>query len=213
MRTWWHSSLTIASTLLAHTASAKPAASPSPVGAAIPAEAGAAPASATRLTPPSPPTTWDEPPEPPAPPPRAAPPPEHWYGWQILVSDAASLTLAVATQQTWLAAPGYLVAPPLIHMFHGQNTRALASAGMRIGLPLLGYAIAVEGSQSCSSSDLSSCDVGMVVLGFIVGISAVGIDPALAYEPLEPSERHGSSFFPQILISDREARFGLMGSF
>lgn len=207
MHGWWHWGLTIAGLLLAHTGRAEQSAPLAPAGSALPAERGAAPAAMTPA-----PTNWDEPPEPPPAPPPPAPPREHWYGWQILLSDATSLTLGVATSETWVAAPGYLLVPPLIHAFHGQGTRALASAGMRIGLPLLGYTIASEGLRGCWSDEGSACNPGLFVIGFIVGISAVGIDPALAYEP-QPSERTGSSFVPRILISDREARFGLAGSF
>ena len=197
--------------LLAHAASAEQADTAAPVRDALPAESGNAPVSAASATPPPPTSSWVEPADEPSAPPPAPSPREHWYGWQLLMSDATSMTLALATQESWLAASGYLLAPPLIHVFHGQGTRALASAGMRIGLPLLGYAIAVEGSRGCSGSDTTACDVGMVAMGLLVGISAVGIDAALAYEPVKPSER--SSLVPQILVSDREARFGVAGSF
>src|SRR5262245_3787576 len=89
------------------------------------------PSTAALAAPPA--TTRSEPPEPPAAAPPAAAPAEHWYGWQILLSDLASLTLGVASQQSIVFGAGYIAAPPLIHVLHGQGTRALASAGMRIG--------------------------------------------------------------------------------
>jgi len=223
MRTSWHWGLGMGGILLAHTASAEQGDAAASVGAgaqsaagpAVALEPAVAPVSAASVTPAPALSTWGEPPEQPSAAPRAAPPPERWYGWQILVSDAASLTFGLASSQGWPAAAGYLVAPPLIHVFHGQGTRALASAGMRIGLPLVGYAIAVEGGRSCSSGDFgpSFCEIGTLVLGFVVGISALGLDPAFAYEPVKVTERTRASVAPQILISDRQTRFGLVGSF
>jgi hypothetical protein len=208
------------SILLAHSASAEEGAAPaaaadSRAGPAAALEPEVAPVSAASGAPAAASTTWDEPPEQPAAAPHTVPPRERWYGWQILVSDLASITLGVATEQELVFGVGYVVAPPLIHLFHGQGTHALASAGMRIGLPLLGYAIAVEGARGCSDPGFvpSFCGLGAFVVGFIVGVSAVGIDPAFAYEPLEPTERAHSSFAPQISISHRQARFGLVGSF
>src|SRR3954462_8836215 len=117
--------------LLAHTASAEQGDTAASVGAgaqgpAVALEPGVAAASAASVTPAPALSTWAELPEQPSAPPRAAPARERWYGWQILVSDAASLTFGLASSQGWLAAAGYLVAPPLIHVFHGQGTRALA---------------------------------------------------------------------------------------
>jgi hypothetical protein len=152
-------------------------------------------------------------PEKPAATPRAAAPQEHWYGWQILVSDLSSLLVGGVTQAP-IGALGYLVAPPMIHVFHGQGMLALASVGLRIGLPLAGAAVAIGGTHSCSSDDgIGPCGVGWIAVGILVGLSGMGLDTAFAYEPVQHPEPVGLRLLPQLLLSDRELRLGLAGSF
>lgn len=96
----------------------------------------------------------------------------------------------------------------------GQGVRALVSVSLRIGLPLAGAAIALGGSDSCSSSgETELCTLGWTVVGVLVGLSAMGLDTAFAYEPVQHPEPVGLHLAPQLLISDRGLRFGLMGSF
>jgi hypothetical protein len=132
-----------------------------------------------------------------------------------LISDVTSALIAVSTEQSWLGAVGYLAAPPVIHVVHGQGIRALASVGMRVGLPLLGAAVAIEGSDTCSKSDeeVGFCPVGWAVLGIVIGLAAPGLDTAFAYEPAHTPEHAGWRFAPQLMVSHRETRVGLMGSF
>jgi hypothetical protein len=142
---------------------------------------------------------------------RSGPPEERWYGWQILISDASSLVLAGFAGP--LGAAGYLVAPPLIHVSHGQGMRALASVGLRIGLPLAGAAIAIVGTDSCSNGELEFCDVGWIAVGVLVGLSGMGVDIAFANEPIHPPKPVASRLLPQLRVSEREVRVGLLGSF
>jgi len=112
----------------------------------------------------------------------------HWYGWQTLATDGASLLLMVAAasasdapgseEMAWLALGGYLGGGPIVHLAHGEPARALGSLALRGGLPIL---TGVVGSQleDCSpSSDF--CGLGGAVLGGMAGIlTAIVIDSAL----------------------------------
>jgi hypothetical protein len=151
------------------------------------------------------------------------PGPTHWYGWQILASDAASLLVAtVGTRAEGSASHysafggllGYAAAPPLIHLLHDQGQRALGSVGMRLGFPVAGAAIGVVASSGCVGDDEEDlCQVSWGALGFLIGtLSAIALDAALARESV-PRQRVGLQLSPQILVSKREAQLGLSGSF
>lgn len=211
MCTRWHWASGICGVLLAQTASAAEGQAAAALAAPAP---GVAPDAAGSATPTAAEATWKEPRDQPAAPAHSDAPRERWYGWQLLTSDVTSLVLAAGLQLPELALAGYLVAPPVIHVFHGQYTHALLSAAMRVGLPLLGYGAIVAADKACPSSDGGDlCAVGFVGMGVLIGVSAVGLDAAFAYEPVPPAEPMRVRFAPQIIISDRETRFGLVGSF
>jgi len=76
---------------------------------------------------------------------ESAPPSYHWYGWQSAVLDTAAvgLTLPLALRDdgaelllfAFLGPPTYAVGAPIVHLAHDQVPKALASLGMRLGVP------------------------------------------------------------------------------
>src|SRR5262249_21699830 len=67
-----------------------------------------------------------------------------WYGYQILLADAAAPALATAHGEPGVVAAfiGYLLAGPVIHAAHGDGTTAIIDFGLRLGAPIAGGAIA-----------------------------------------------------------------------
>jgi hypothetical protein len=149
--------------------------------------------------------------------------PSHWYGWQLLASDAASLLVATVGSSAESSASGefaavgllgYAAAPAVIHLLHDQGARALSSVGMRLAFPALGAAIAVGASSGCGNGDEEDwCQLGWGATGVLIGtLSAIALDAALAREPV-PRASARLQFSPQVLVSQGEARLGLSGSF
>lgn len=85
-------------------------------------------------------------PEPPPPPPvvygDATPPPpsNDWYGWQIMLSDVASLGLSAVLRDNGgqAASIAFLAGPAIIHIAHGRSQAALGSVVLRCGAPTAG---------------------------------------------------------------------------
>jgi hypothetical protein len=143
-----------------------------------------------------------------------------WYGWQLLVSDAASISVGVAGASLSggddiipLGVMGYLVAPVVIHATHGQGLRALASVGLRGGLPLVAALAAAIGASGCGSQHYDDCQTSWGIAGLVTGIvTAIAVDAALAREPV-PGEQGGLHIGPQLFVSERGTSVGLTGSF
>ena len=164
-------------------------------------------------------TTWQDTAQPPDEADRE--PATSWYGWQILISDAASMAALGAAAGSdspmnagllLLAIGGYLVPPPIIHGMHDQGGRSLLSVGMRLGLPVLGAAVAEGASSGCEGVD---CSGDAALVGLLLGAgAALALDVALANEAVKPARTTpGVALAPQLIISERETRFGITGSF
>jgi hypothetical protein len=111
------------------------------------------------------------------------------YRAYLAVADGAALGLwigAIATQNAGLGLGGlglYVLAGPIIHGTHGQGTRAAASVGLRLGLPVVGlFGGLLVGAAVCDDSGESdfgclSSAAGGAVVGMVVGtISAMVVD-------------------------------------
>lgn len=140
-------------------------------------------------------------PQPPAP--SASPARQRWYGWQLMLADAASVGL-----YTWstagnplenpstvglIGAQLYLFGPPVIHaVMHDKPKTGLASLGLRLGLPLLGAGMSSLighgiGLRRCPREQglCQAVAVGSAAyIGLGVGyLTAIGLDAAwLAWE-------------------------------
>lgn len=103
-----------------------------------------------------------------------------WYGYQILLSDAAFIGLGFYTDKVEVWFPGYLGAPILIHALHRRVELAVLSPAARLILPLVGLAI---GSQhtSCNAGG-DECHQGGAFVGASVGaLVAMLLDWGLAW--------------------------------
>jgi hypothetical protein len=209
---------------------AAPASQTAPAPASTAVTPSATPPIASAPTPPTPPTTTV-----PAAPvtsapatPYAAPAtplvfaddgsePTRWYGWQILMTDGAALTLFVLAaadpenEEAWITAgatTAYL-GGPLVHAGHGNWGRAAGSLGLRVGAPFL-TALIGSSMEDCSSND-DFCGLAGAVLGFTVGaVTAITIDVAvLAHESEEPSP----AVTPTVSVSKNMGTVGVVGRF
>jgi len=194
---------------------------PAPEGAVQPAPA--AHEGATAPTPPSPAPAAPLPPmmvPMPAPPVADAPPMKsHWYGGQILLVDAVSisvLVLGAGSSDTeglvWLGVGGYVLGGPIVHWAHGNAGRGFGSLGLRVGAPIVG-AFAGAGTEDCSGGG-ELCGLAGAAIGFLVGATAaIVIDSAaLAYEDV-PARTEAIRVVPNVGVSRNGMSLGLNGSF
>jgi hypothetical protein len=156
----------------------------------------------------------------------AAPAPEVWYGWQVLVADAAALGLTVGCFATdsideddcVIPLVGYIAAGPIVHATHAGAGRALASVGMRLVLPLVGGVIGLSTADCTPNSFL--CGLSEMGLGMMAGTAAaVLIDSIWAFEDAggassSPRPRRDfASLTPTMKLSGQSTTFGLAGRF
>ena len=144
----------------------------------------------------------------------------HWYGGRILVADALALGLGYAAVQgtdsesmMLLALGSFVVTPAVMHLQHGRPARALASAGLRLGLPLaVGSTFA--GLSTCGSDEWF-CGVGEFVGGFMLGsVAAMVVDQFLARDthPVR-LEKRSLVLLPTVMPAKGGATAGLVGIF
>ena len=151
---------------------------------------------ASAQTPPALPEPWPE-----AAPAIAPPPPEvlptRWYGWQTLTADASAvgmlgLALALDDGSGYSSGPPALVLAslgtivfggPAIHAAHGHWSKAGFSLALRLGAPLLGWAVGFGlGQEPCGQYmyDHEGCATGYAAIGALFGlVTAVALDAAL----------------------------------
>ena len=121
-----------------------------------------------------------------------------WYGYQLLLSDAAFVGLGLATDRAEVWLPGYLGAPILLHALHRRTDLAIVSPLMRLMLPLIGIAIGRQ-HRSCNANG-DECEIGGAIVGGSVGAAvAVLLDwglawerravPAIQKDPLRPEDQ------------------------
>jgi hypothetical protein len=147
--------------------------------AAVTSRADAQPAPAPQMEPPPAAAIPLAPPSMVAPRDPATSPPaasSQWYGWQILISDAAVFSFAGLTRNSSVAY-GWVGGGAIVHLGHGNVGRGLASAALRTGLPLIGLYLGAASARGCQGD---WCDLGEVVAGGAIGmLSAELIDVAL----------------------------------
>jgi hypothetical protein len=126
-----------------------------------------------------------------------------WYGWQIILSDAASLsTLAFAaaasnpgsenntgsTVLLGLGFSGYLMGGFAVHATHRRWLSAGLSVGLRVVLPLLGAAVGagLESNQNDPWSGLAGAAAGVLFgagLAHVVDVTALSLIPPAKHPP------------------------------
>jgi hypothetical protein len=140
-----------------------------------------------------------------------------WYGWQTLAFDGAAigaLALATAAHSEALAAVGllsYALASPAVHVGHHRPLIALASVGLRIGMPAAGAIITT--ADDCSGE---LCRLEALAAGMLVGAAgAIAIDAGvLSWDRLESQEPHRSiGLLPTVEIGRERNVVGVQGIF
>jgi hypothetical protein len=118
-----------------------------------------------------------------------------WYGYQTLLADGVSaLALGVGVGEDHEVAAaigvlGFLLGGPTVHAVHGRHGIALGSLGLRVGWPVLGFALGYTAATPC---EWSSCSLYGAV-GILAGMaSAIAIDASLFSWESRPMERSGS---------------------
>jgi hypothetical protein len=154
----------------------------------------------------------------------------HWYGWQTLGTDGATLvsiaifgglgSVAHSDVLTGIggatASVGYLLGSPAVHAGHGQWALAAGSLGLRVGAPIAGAVGGyLVGQLACPKHDDGDipCPVATAEVGAISGLlTAVIVDAAvLAYEPTRPMAT--VRWTPNVSIGGNDFRVGIAGSF
>jgi hypothetical protein len=151
--------------------------------------------------------------------------PANWYGWQTLLADAGTLTLAIVAASSANAPLGvvsygsYIFSPPIIHWVHGKTGIGFASLGMRVVGPvvttLIGYAIDASSSRTSELQGAAGAALGLLV-GYV---ATVVVDAAVfAYDapaPRAQSSARGRPFVvvPTLGASADRASIGLGGTF
>jgi hypothetical protein len=111
----------------------------------------------------------------------------HWYGWQIMITDASAIALGLTATTSggpWgvAAATTYVLGGPIVHWEHGAVGKGFGSLGLRVLLPLAA-AVAWFGAcfYSCTGSGGTTAAVALGAFGLLVPPM---LDyAALAYEP------------------------------
>lgn len=196
------------------TASAQPAPTPPP---ALPTEAAPAPPAATPLRPPALASAASG-----ATAPAIVEPAYEYdsYGWQIALADVAS-TAIIFTHGTNTTATGllaYALAGPVIHGAHGQGGRALVSAGLRVGLPVisaLAWNAIAQSSTRCAPDDFDCGDTtGAALLGFGLGVlTAMVIDDSLLAGPVKAKQPARVTWVPEVAATPQRVTLGVLGRF
>jgi hypothetical protein len=123
-----------------------------------------------------------------------------WYGWQIMLTDAAAVASfaaigsagsdAAARDLAIAGALAYLGGGPIVHGVHDRGVEAGESFLLRLGLPfglaLTGDLVALGLNGACSGSQCAIQPSSMAIGGLLVGaIGASAIDiVALAHAPV-----------------------------
>jgi hypothetical protein len=144
---------------------------------------------------------------------------KHWYGWQVLAADAGGLLATVGCVSISGADAcliPFLIAAPSVHLAHSRPMSALASVGLRVALPIVGAAIAVQ-AANCSEDEWL-CGLSEMGVGVMIGTVAASVLD-LALLSTETRERPGvgpsrlSLLSPAVSAGPNGASFGLQGRF
>jgi hypothetical protein len=149
----------------------------------------------------------------------------HWYGWQTLVADGASLAALLAGASlnnrrsgnddlgdtlAWTGLLGYEFAPGIVHFVHRNPGRGFASFGLRLGMPL---AAAFLGASLASGCNTNLCESNGAGVGVLLGMGgAIAIDAAVfAYDDRKRSSSRRLELLPVLSVTRQQAWIGLGG--
>lgn len=154
-----------------------------------------------------------------------------YYGWQILLTDVASVAAGVAVGKDdhpdkgfAVFGGGYVLGGPIVHLSHGNPGRAVGSLALRVGLPALGAWALFGPEPECHDTPETEGSCGEDVIARAVGgtlLALVGMTTAslldwtvmgLSIEevPVEP----GLTLVPQVSAGGGGSlQFGVLGRF
>jgi hypothetical protein len=109
----------------------------------------------------------------------------NWYGYQILLADAATIGLGLVAESPALLFAGYVVGPIVIHALHRRKGLAALSPMMRLFLPALGIGIGTQ-FKTCNANG-DECAMGGLFYGGGIGVAtALILDWSLGWEKSAP---------------------------
>ena len=153
-----------------------------------------------------------------------------YYGWQIFLTDAASVAAGFAAggddlnRGLAVFGSGYVLGGPIVHLSHGNPGHALGSLALRVGLPALGAWALFGPERACHDTpdtegscgeDVIARAVAGVVLGALGVTTASLLDWTVLGLSVEevPVER-GLTLVPQVSAgADGSLQFGVLGRF
>jgi hypothetical protein len=110
---------------------------------------------------------------------------KHWYGWQTLIADGATIGLAFATRgNPYVTGASYGLAPTIVHFAHGNVGRGFGDLGIRlVAPPLLGLGGGLIGMATAPDDAYGLSKLGGFIVGAGIGVitgyvAAVTIDAA-----------------------------------
>ena len=111
--------------------------------------------------------------------------------------------------------PLYVIGPPLMHVSNGRPRRALASVGMRVGLPLIGLAIGDSIPRDCGDTgDCMSAPSTGLLIGLGAGIVvASAVDAIFLADGDAPATKPKTSWRPVAHSTRGGFALGIAGRF
>jgi hypothetical protein len=108
---------------------------------------------------------------------------EHWYGWQTLIVDAASVGFVIAATVAdseplfWVGMGGYLFGAPIVHFAHARVGIGFADMGVRTAAALVllfaAVLVLIDDFDGDSSDGDSLTVLGIFAIGALIGASAL----------------------------------------
>jgi hypothetical protein len=154
-----------------------------------------------------------------------------WYGWQTLATDGAALFLNFGQMQTGHGAlAAYGLGGPMVHLIHARPMTALASFGVRVAFPVLGFAIGSAldradrvdraGHADRAQPELLRADMPIPLWSLL--LAGAGVPTAMAFDSAvlarDPAPRAASRFVQHLSPSFSPRKEGgfdvsLLGAF
>jgi hypothetical protein len=165
------------------------------------------------------------PPSPAQPPDVDAPGDTVWYGYKLMLADAASVALVMAgasTNSDALAMTGLggtFLGAPLVHAVEGRGGRAVGSLGLRLLMPIAGAALAGwaydrdhRDDRECDCMGGAFAMMGGMVLG--MGTAMLVDALVLGWRTEAPVSKHKTvALIPSIAVTPGGGSLGLAGRF
>jgi hypothetical protein len=147
-----------------------------------------------------------------------------WYGWQVLLSDAAVFGLyGVAAKEgdggpAVIGTAGFLVGAPLVHAANHQRANTCWSLGLRLAMPVAGFLVGL--AYGAGEPDRGTIPASLVYgpIYALGGMAAASVIDVLfvSYErggeaplsPAAPASSPAASWAPGVTLA-RDARRAL----